>query len=278
MCVVCGDAHVPMERHHPIGVAYAPELWVDVCVRPARHDCHSALTRLQRDCRVVLDHDTGRSEAETIWAFVAGLAGILALRAYYRPTLGPVEADRALLLGTALGRTTDQVAALCAEPRLRPVRVPLTVLDHKRKLIQAPGGDVVRQAEAAVARVDVVAYQVARGQPRHHVHARVTHVVVVVPEQRRRLLVGIGDRLGAARREGVVVEVGVAVVRRRYARAVQMGHGPHFRMRRKLQIAAARSTRRLEDVQEIVGRQPILVIDAEPHARLCHDRRPEIRG
>jgi hypothetical protein len=67
---------------------------------------------------VVLDHDGGRSEAETIWVFVAGLAGILSLRAYYRPTLGPVEADRALLLGTALGRTTDQVAALCAEPRL----------------------------------------------------------------------------------------------------------------------------------------------------------------
>jgi hypothetical protein len=108
-----------MERHHILGIAFVPDVWVWVCAWPARNDCHAYLTRLQRDCGVGLDHNRGRREPETIWTFLAGWAAILNLRAQCPPE--PSERTSAALMlryAAALGLVVDESEVLSGEPAM----------------------------------------------------------------------------------------------------------------------------------------------------------------
>jgi hypothetical protein len=119
VCAGCGDAGVRMERHHILGIAFVPDVWVWVCAWPARNNCHAYLTRLQRDSGVVLDHNRERREAGTIWTFIAGWAAILNLRAQHHPD--PDERANATLIlryAAALGLVVDETAVLSGEPAM----------------------------------------------------------------------------------------------------------------------------------------------------------------
>jgi hypothetical protein len=139
-----------MQRHHILGVAFVPDVWVWVCARPARNDCHGELTRLQRDCGVVLDHGAERTEPETAWTLVAGWAAILSVSARRSPDPRGV-ADAALILrfASALGLAVDEFAvrlgwAAMAGPDPRGSAVRATARERKRasrqpRYRQAPG-------------------------------------------------------------------------------------------------------------------------------------------
>lgn len=72
-CRVCGRPARPAWDHHVAGFANAPEVTTVLCPR-----CAAVADDLQRHAGIRLDHSTPRSDAETIWAVIAGLGGLLA--------------------------------------------------------------------------------------------------------------------------------------------------------------------------------------------------------
>ena len=137
---------------------------------------------------------------------------------------------------------------------------------------------VVRQPEAAIASVVAIPNEVPTGESSDHVHPCVSLVVVVVPQQRRAILIGIGDCLDPARRDGIEILVRVTVVLAGNEPAMQMGENPDLWVRGELQVTAAGGTRRFEYFQVVVRCQFVVVSDIEADVLLGHDRRCEVGG
>ena len=115
LCPTCGRAAVLCEKHHPLGSAHAPRVTIDECVV----SCHPVLSERQLDGGVQLDHDSERSESESVWALFRGLSDLNTLLALNTPWLAEPAAERTESLGVSSGRMVDMLYRLRGEDGIR---------------------------------------------------------------------------------------------------------------------------------------------------------------